>query len=151
MRRTWWCFRRFVFYGAIPCGEPFAGFFGLVIEWAHSAAVGDVAALINNVNALGPCGVRVVGRIAHIIDAEGQGKLESLDEIISDDYPLLQSFWLRVADVILHVGFHLPFVGGMSFANVHGQKIGVVLIVVVNLNDVANLAAKRRSSKTAED
>jgi hypothetical protein len=39
----------------------------------------------------------------------------------------------------------------MRFANVHGQKIGVFLIVVVNLNDVANLAAKRRSSKTSED
>ena len=39
----------------------------------------------------------------------------------------------------------------MRFANVHGQKIDVVLIVVVNLNDVANLATEGRSSEAAED
>jgi hypothetical protein len=38
----------------------------------------------------------------------------------------------------------------VRFANVHRQKIGVVLIVFVNLNDVAHLAAKGRSSKTPE-
>jgi hypothetical protein len=39
----------------------------------------------------------------------------------------------------------------MSFANVDGEEIGVVLVIVVELNDVANLATKRRSSETAED
>jgi hypothetical protein len=38
----------------------------------------------------------------------------------------------------------------MRFANVDGQKIHAVFVVVVNLNDVANLAAERRSSKTSE-
>jgi len=38
----------------------------------------------------------------------------------------------------------------MGFANIHGQKIGALFIVVVDLDDVANLAAKRRSSKTSE-
>src|SRR5258708_21164676 len=36
----------------------------------------------------------------------------------------------------------------MRLANVDGQKIRVVLIVFVNLNDVAHLAAEGRSSKT---
>jgi hypothetical protein len=39
----------------------------------------------------------------------------------------------------------------MRFANVDGQKIGVVFVVVVDLDDVANLATKRRSGETAED
>jgi hypothetical protein len=39
----------------------------------------------------------------------------------------------------------------MRFADVDGQKIRVIFVVVVDLNDVANLATKRRSSKTAED
>jgi len=38
----------------------------------------------------------------------------------------------------------------MRFANVHGQKIGAIFVVIVNLNDVANLAAKGRSSKTSK-
>ena len=111
-----------------------------------------MSALIDDVNALGPRGVRIIGGVAHVIDAEGQRELESLDEIIRDEYALLQRLRLRVADVILilQVGFHLPFIGGMRFANVHGQKISAIPIIVVNLNDVANLAAERRSSKTSE-
>jgi len=39
----------------------------------------------------------------------------------------------------------------MRFADVDGQKIGLIFVVVVDLNDVADLATKRRSSETAED
>jgi hypothetical protein len=39
----------------------------------------------------------------------------------------------------------------MSFANVDGQEIGMILVIVIELNDVANLAAERRSSEAAED
>ena len=38
----------------------------------------------------------------------------------------------------------------MRLAHVHGQKIHVVFVVVVNLNDVAYLAAEGRSSEAAE-
>ena len=39
----------------------------------------------------------------------------------------------------------------MRFAHVNGQKIGVILIIVEDLYDVADLATEGRSSKTAED
>jgi hypothetical protein len=42
----------------------------------------------------------------------------------------------------------LPFVGGVRFAHIHSEEIGVVLIVVVNRYDVANLATEGRSGKT---
>jgi hypothetical protein len=77
-------------------------------------------ALINDVNPLGPGSVRVIGGVTHVVDSEGQGKLESLGEIIRDRHALFKRFRLRVADVVLDVGFHLPFVGGMRFANVNG-------------------------------
>jgi len=140
-----------VFYFAVFCGEPGAGFGGVVVEGAHAASVGDVAGLINDVEAFRPGGVRVVGGVVHVIDAEGNGKLEALGEIVGDGQALRERFRLRVADVVFQVGFHLPFVGGMRLANVDGQKIGVVFVVVVDRNDVANLAAKGWSSKTAED
>jgi len=41
----------------------------------QSAAVGDVAALVNDVNAFGPGSVRVIGGVAHVVDSEGQGNL----------------------------------------------------------------------------
>jgi hypothetical protein len=39
----------------------------------------------------------------------------------------------------------------MRFAHVDGQKIGVIFVVVENLDDVADLATKRRSSIAAEN
>jgi hypothetical protein len=39
----------------------------------------------------------------------------------------------------------------MRFANVHGQKIGVILVIVEDVDDVADLATKRRSSEAAEN
>jgi hypothetical protein len=38
----------------------------------------------------------------------------------------------------------------MRFANVDGEEIGVIFVIVIELNDVANLATERRSSKAAE-
>jgi hypothetical protein len=142
-----------VFYGAIARGQPFADFSGVVVERPHSAAVSDVAALINDVKTLRPGSVGIIRGVAHVVDTEWQGKLESLRKIIRDDQALLQRFWLRVADVIFffQVGFHLPFVGGMSLTNVNRQKIGVLFIILVNLNDVADLATEGRSSKATED
>jgi hypothetical protein len=39
----------------------------------------------------------------------------------------------------------------MSLANIDGEEIDVILVIVIELNDVANLATERRSSETAED
>jgi hypothetical protein len=38
----------------------------------------------------------------------------------------------------------------MRFAHVHGKKIGVIFVVVEDLNDVADLATKWRSGETTE-
>src|SRR5213594_3942438 len=54
-------FRRFVSYGAVAGGEPFAGFFRCVIERTDPAAIGDAAALIDDVNAFRPRGVGIIG------------------------------------------------------------------------------------------
>jgi len=39
----------------------------------------------------------------------------------------------------------------MGFADVDGEEIGAVLIVVKDLRDVADLATEGRSSETPED
>jgi hypothetical protein len=39
----------------------------------------------------------------------------------------------------------------MRFANINRQEIGMVFVIVINLNDVANLAAEGRSSKAAKN
>jgi hypothetical protein len=39
----------------------------------------------------------------------------------------------------------------MGFADVDGQKVGVVFIVLIDFDDVADLATERRSGVAAED
>lgn len=139
-----------MFYFAVTGCEPGADFFGLVVERPHAAAIGDVAGFVNYVQTFGPGRVRRFRRVAHVIDTERHRVFKALDEIVGDVQALLEIFWLGVADVVFHVGLHLPLIGGMRFAHVDGEEIGVLFVIFVNLRDVANLAAKRRSGKTAE-
>lgn len=135
---------------AVLCGEPFAHLGRLIVKRSHPAAIDDVSALIDNVKTLWPSCVRVIGRVVHVVDAEGQGKLKPLCEILRDSDALRQRFWLRVANIIFYIGFHLPFIRGMRLANVDGEEVHFVFVVVVNLYDVAHLAAERRSSEAAK-
>ena len=121
------------------------------MEWPHAASVGDPAMLVNNVEPLRPGGVGEVGGVAHIIDPKGKRIFLPLHEILCDGHALLQSFRLRVADVFLHIGFHLPFIGGMRLAHVDCKKVRAIFIVVVNLDHVADVAPERRSSVTAKN
>src|SRR5580704_11906680 len=129
-------------YFAEAAGEPVADFLGIVFEGAVAAFVRDAALLVDDVEALGPCGVGVVGGVGHFVDAEGDGIFEALGEIVGDGYALRERFWLGVADVVFvfFVGLHLPLVERVGFANVDGEEIGAVFIVVVDLRDVTDLA-----------
>lgn len=121
------------------------------MKGAHAATIGHMALLVDDVEPLRPGGVRIVSGVADVVDAEDGGVVEALDEIVGDGYALGECFWLRVADVVLHVGVHLPLVSGMRFAYVDGEKVGVIFVIVVNLHHVTDVAAERRSSVAAED
>ena len=138
-------------YFAVAGGEPGADFFRIVMEWSHAAAIGDASGLVDDVEALGPGGVGVVGGVGHVVDAEREREIETLGEIVGDGEALFQRLGLGVTDVFLEVGFHLPFVGGMRFADVDGEKVGVLFVIVKDLDEVADLATEGRSSETAED
>jgi hypothetical protein len=77
--------------------------------------------------------------------------MEALHEIVGNSHALRKRGRLHVANVLCNVGLHLPFVLRMSFANVNSQKIGAVFIVIVNFDEISNLAAERRSSIAAEN
>ena len=133
--------------------EPGANFFWIVLEGAVAALVSNAAVLVNDVEALRPRRICIIGGVVHFIDTKGHGEFETLGEIVSDGHALLDGLRLGIANIVLvlPIGFHLPFVGRMSLAHVDGQKIGVVFVIVVDLNDVANLATERWSSETAEN
>src|SRR5258705_11852035 len=114
-----------MFYFAEAIDEPVADFLGIVFEGAVAAFVRDAALLVDDVEALGPGGVGVVGGVVHFVDSEGNGILEALGEVVGDGDALFKRFRLGVADIIFvfFVGLHLPFVQRVGFANVDGEEI----------------------------
>ena len=142
---------RIMLHRTVASRQPAADFVGIVMEGAHAAAIGDAAGFVDDVEPLGPCGVGVVRGVIDVVHAEGNGIVESLDEVVGDSYALSKSLGLRIADVVLYVGLHLPLVGWVCFAHIYGEKIGVIFVVVVNLHHVTDVAAKRRSSVAAKD
>jgi hypothetical protein len=140
-----------VLHGAIAGGQPGADLVGVIVERAHAAAIGDAAGFVYDVEALGPGGVSIVGSVIDVVDAERDGVVETPDEIVGDGYALGESFRLGVTDIVLYVGLHLPLVGRVGFADVDGQEVGVIFVVVVNLHHVTDVAAEGRSSVAAED
>jgi len=140
-----------VFHCAVASGQPGTDFVGIIVERTDAAAISDAAGFVDDVEALGPGGISGFGRVVDVVDAEGDGVFEPLDEIVGNGDALAERLRLGVADVVLHVGFHLPFVRGMSFANVNSEEIGVIFVVVVNLHHVTDVAAEGRSSVAAED
>ena len=100
--------------------QPLTHFLRFVVERPHTPFVGDAPIFVDDVETLWPCGIRIVRRIVHFIDAEWRRELESLGEIVGDGHPLRERFRLCVANVIFFffVAFHLPLIGRMSFAHV---------------------------------
>ena len=135
---------------SVPRRKPRPDFVRVILERSHPAAICHVSSLINDVEPFRPRGVGEISAIAHVIDTERNGILEALREIIRDGQALFQRFRLCVTDILFHVGLHLPFVGGMRFPHVDGQKIHMIFVIVVNLNHVPDVAPKRRSGKAAE-
>jgi hypothetical protein len=131
--------------------EPGANFLRIVIEGAHAACICDAPVLVDHIEALGPCGIGQIRRVTHVVDPEGQRIFLPLHKIVGDGHALLQSFRLRVAHILFHVRFHLPFICGMRLAHINGKKVRVILVVVVNLDHVADVAPEGRSSVAAED
>ena len=151
-RYFWFCGFCFgVLYFAVAGGEPSADFGRVIFERAIAAAISDLAIFIDDVEAFRPRGIGVVGGVIHVIDAEGNGILVTFRKIVGDGQAVREIPRLRVANIVFNVGFHLPLVGGMGFANVYGQKISVILVIIENAHDVADLATERRSGEAAEN
>jgi hypothetical protein len=133
-----------------PLLQPRSCFCRMIVERPDSAAIRDLSLLINNVDALGPRRIRVIRDVVHIIHAERNREMKTLDEVVRNCHALLRSMRLRVADILILVGLHLPFVERMRFANINGQEIRAILVLVVQSDEVTYLAAKRRSCVAAK-
>lgn len=123
----------------------------MVIERPQSAAIHNFPRLIDDVDSFRPAAIRVIGGIVHRVYRDGNRIMEALHEIVGDGDALRKRSRLHIANILIDIRLHLPFILRMCFANVHGQKIGAVFILAVNLDEISNLAAEGRSSVAAEN
>jgi hypothetical protein len=123
----------------------------MIVERAQASAINDFPGFVNNVEAFRPCCIGVIGNVVHVVHGKRQGKMETPDEVVGDGDSLREGVRLGVADVLIHVGLHLPFIERMSLANIDGEEVGAVLVIVIECDEVAYLAAERRSGVASED
>lgn len=123
----------------------------MIVERAQASAINDFPGFVNNVEAFRPCCIGVIGNVVHVVHGKRHGKMETLDEVVGDGDSLREGVRLSVADVLIHVGLHLPFIERMSLADIDGEEIGAVLVIVIERDEVAYLAAEGRSGVASED
>ena len=73
-----------VFHRAVTGRQPLANFFGVVGKGAVAASISDVSLFIEDIEAFRPGGVGVIGGVVHVVDAEGDRVVVTLDEIVGD-------------------------------------------------------------------
>lgn len=92
----------------------------------------------------------MVGDVMHLIDAERNREVETLNKIIGDGYALFGGVRLRVTHTLIHVRPHLPLIERMRFAYVHGQEIRTIFVIIVKSDEVTYLAPERWSRIAAK-
>src|SRR5690348_11920513 len=93
----------------------------------------------------------MVGRISHRVDADRDREIEALHEIVRYGDPLRKRLRLRIAHVLRNIVLHLPFVEWMRFADIDGEEIGAVFVLVIHFDQITDLAAEGRSSIATKD
>ena len=129
------------------CGE----FVRMEAEGAGLALVDDAALGVDEVNAVGPAGVGLLGGVGEIVEQRGELDAELADAGGSEFSTFVLRFWAREDDVVLDVALHLPDVAGMRFEDVNRVERDAVVIPIVELVEGRNLPPEGRSSVAAKD
>ena len=123
----------------------------MVVERSQPPAINNLPRLVNDINPLRPGGVRTIGGVAHQVDADRNREVKTLHEIVRNRHAFRKRLRLGIADALIDVRLHLPFILRMGLADVHGKEIRAVFVLLINLDEISNLAAEGRSSVAAED
>ena len=100
-------------------------------EGARAGFVGDLAIAIDDVEAIGPAGVIVLGGVLEIVDERGEFNSELHDAELAHLFALFEIFRSSEDYVIVEVIGVLPDVGGVRFANVDRVKRNLIAIFLI--------------------
>jgi len=120
-------------------------------ERAWTALINYAPGFIEQVNAIGPATVSLLGTVVEAVDKGRKFDAKLAYAHARNLFALSQVLWTGKNDFIANVTLHLPNIAGMRFQNVHGVELHALTIFVVKLIERGNLPAKWRSRATAED
>lgn len=134
----------------VDLSERAGGFFGAEAGGTWSALVCDVPAGGNDVDALGPRGVRMGRGIVDAIEQYRQGKAETAPAKAGGGSAVVKRSVLLQKHLICNVRGYLPLVGGVCFRYVDEEEVGSFAVSREPRFEVARPATERRSGVTAK-
>ena len=125
-------------------------FAGVEAEWARATLVGHPARGVNQVEAVGPCGISRLSGIPKLIEHRLGLDAQLAYTSASDEGPIF--FTLRAGEnhAVPDVALHLPDIAGVGFGDVDHDELDLVSIPVVELVQGRNLPPERRSGVAPE-
>jgi hypothetical protein len=123
---------------------------GLETEGSGFAFERDAVVRVDEIHAVGPPGVSVLGGIAEFVQDRREFDPQLPHAKTSHVRAIFLVFWASEDNLIFDVVSHLPDITCISFGDVDGQKRDAIFVLLVELIEGGNLPPKRRSSVTAE-
>ena len=129
---------------------------GAQVIWLEAEGAGlgfedDAAVLVDQINAIGPPGVGLLGGVAEFVEHRGKLDPQLAHASTGDQGAFI--FILRAGkdDFVADVAFHLPNVAGMRLQNVDHEKRNLAVVLIVEFVEGRNLPPEGWSSVASED
>ena len=126
-------------------------FIRLEAEGTGTALEDDVLARVDQINAIRPTGVGLLGGIAELVKHGGKLDAKLANARAGNQRAFFFVLGTGKDDVVANVAFHLPNVAGMGFKNVDDKKSDLAAVLIVELVEGRSLPPEGRSSVASED
>jgi hypothetical protein len=126
-------------------------FLRLEPERPRAALIGDPARRIDQVETIGPRGVRALGRIAELIEDSGNLDSQFAHAGAGNKTAFLLAMRTGEDDLVLYVARHLPDVARMRFRDVDHEEGNLASVLLVELVEGRNLPPEGRSGVASKD
>ena len=126
-------------------------FTGLEAKGTGLAFVSHAAGGIDQVKAIGPCGISLFGGVAELIEHGGHLNAQLAHAGAGYGGAFFFAPGTGKDHLIFDVALHLPNVAGMRFGDVDNQKRNLAAVLAVELVEGGNLPPERRSSIAPEN
>ena len=95
--------------------------------------------------------VGISNGVVDVIDQQWHRRIQFRRTLFGHSLTLFEGRWLSNRDAYFVVRLHRPSVGGMSFANVNHQEVGVVFLTFSHRFDGRISGSKRTAGEVAKD